>query len=169
MRRHYDSFTMSRDGLIANFLENLLTREFWKSVNIWRRCGQKFVSCILFWLTVQIPRVRCLSSPPQTIHFIIIIIIISISIIITIGACVRACMPVNHRDVTGFSASLASALVTRCQQQQQQSAVTHSARVCVHGSSCIHANCGRITSCAFIRPHRWSALGHLSPQVSHSQ
>jgi len=29
---------------ITNFLQNVLMKKFWKSVNIWRRCGQKYVA-----------------------------------------------------------------------------------------------------------------------------
>jgi len=38
---------------IANFILNMLVKQLWKSVHIWRRYGQKS-SVSLFWLTVYI-------------------------------------------------------------------------------------------------------------------
>ena len=40
-------------GFVANLLVNLPVKEFWKSVNIWRRYGQ-YCSALFFWLTVYI-------------------------------------------------------------------------------------------------------------------
>ena len=46
------------DHFIANFccLQSVSVKEFWKSVNIWWRSGQRYwtVWCLVFWLTVYI-------------------------------------------------------------------------------------------------------------------
>jgi len=38
---------------VTNFPQNVLVKKNWKSINIWRICGQKFVSYFLGHLVVR--------------------------------------------------------------------------------------------------------------------